>query len=89
MACLRQGKEQPRSDCLLVKPCRAGLVIGWVTNTKYPLLWRRTGGREARRIGGGRGTGGGRRGGRKRDSQEGGRPGEIEKNFATLHNILQ
>ena len=39
------------------------------------------------RIGGGRGTEGGRRGGRKRDSQGGGRPGEIEKNFATLHNI--
>ena len=52
-------------------------------------MWRGTGGREAGRIGGGRGTGGGRRGGGKQDSQGGGRPGEIEKNFATLHNILQ
>ena len=45
-------------------------------------------GREAGRIGDGRGTGGGKRGGWKRDSQEGGRPGEIKKNFATLYNIL-
>ena len=45
-------------------------------------------GQKARRIGGGRGMGGGRRGGRKQDSQGGERPGEIEKNFATLHNIL-
>ena len=36
-----------------------------------PMLWKGTVGREPGRIGGGRGTGGGRRKNRKRDSQSG------------------
>ena len=52
-------------------------------------MWRGTGGREPGRIGGGRGTGGGRREGGKRDFQSGGngRKGEKFRNMAQQFTI--